>query len=133
MYVAAAHRQFRGLSLTATLVCCVVLSGCDKASDRATREYDMMVRAHASAEARCAKKREIAEAFLKEENEHEYEMANVEAGLECNQASLDRLSGASGDSMATNDMMEIDRAAERDVEGPGGSTNENLVTSNGNE
>jgi hypothetical protein len=133
MYPATPHRRFRALSVAAVQVCCLVLSGCEKASDRAQREYDMMVRAHASAEARCAKKHEIAEAFLKEENEQEYQLTDVEADVECNRASLDRLSGASGDSTVTNDIIEIDRAGKQNVPEANGSTNKNVVTSNGNE
>jgi hypothetical protein len=77
--------------MPAVLMCCVFASGCDKASDRSKREYAMMVRHLASSEERCEKKREIALAYLKEGNEQEYQMANMDARIECNGAEIDRL------------------------------------------
>ena len=70
----------------------LALAGCSsKASEIAEREYQMMKRAGASAEQKCAKRKEIAEAYLKEGNERGYRMAEVEAGLECNRVLLDSL------------------------------------------
>ena len=69
----------------------LMLIACDKPSDKAKREYGMMVRAGASGEERCGKKREIAEAFLKEGNEREYAKADLDASLECNRVLLESL------------------------------------------
>lgn len=65
-------------------VLALALTGCsEKASERAEREYKMMERGGASFEDKCAKRQEIAEAYLKERNEHEYWLANIEARNAC--------------------------------------------------
>jgi hypothetical protein len=84
----------------------------------------MMVRAHASGEARCEKKREIAAAYLKENDERHYRLADVEAGIECDRVAIDRLNGTTAgsstadsiaaESMVANDMAEIDRAVDEE-------------------
>ena len=63
----------------------LAVAGCsaEKASERAKREYRMMERGGASQEDMCAKRREIAEAYLKEGNEREFWLANIEARNTC--------------------------------------------------
>lgn len=67
------------------------LTACDKPSDKAKREYLMMLKSGASLEERCRKKQEIASAFLAEENHAEYPMAKIEADMKCNEVALARL------------------------------------------
>lgn len=83
--------EVRALWPGIVVISAIMLVACDKPSANAKREYDMMVRAGASGEQRCAKKREIAEAFLREGNEEEHPMANIEASLECNRVRLDSM------------------------------------------
>ncbi|MBA3512301.1 hypothetical protein [Sphingomonas sp.] len=69
----------------------VLLTACDKPSDKAKREYRMMVKGGASLEDQCRKKREIAAAYLAEENEEEYPMAKLEADVRCHESALQRM------------------------------------------
>lgn len=82
MYSTAAHRAIP------IVLIAVTLGACEKASEKAEREYEMMVRGHASLEQKCAKKKEIAEAYLKERNEKRYWLANIEVRNVCNPITL---------------------------------------------
>lgn len=75
--------MYRIASLQIALVA-LAFAGCsERASARAEREYEMMERGGASLEDKCAKRREIAEDYLKEGNQHEYWLANIEARNAC--------------------------------------------------
>ena len=69
----------------------LLLTACDKPSDKAKREYQLMLKSGASLEEQCRKKQEIAAAYLAEENEKEYPMAKIEADMKCNEVALQRL------------------------------------------
>lgn len=79
------------LSSFAGLCAVLLLTSCDKASDKAKREYRMMLKSEASVEDQCRKMQEIAAAYLAEENETKYPMAKIEADMKCNQMALQRL------------------------------------------
>lgn len=66
------------------------MAGCSpqKASERVEREYQMMERGGASLDEKCAKRREIAEAYLKEGDEQRYLVANIEVRNTCNRSTL---------------------------------------------
>ncbi len=68
-----------------------LLTACDKASDKAKREYQLMLKSGATIKERCEKMQDIAAAYLSEENDAEYPMAKIEADLKCNEAALQRL------------------------------------------
>lgn len=74
----------------ALLLVVAALSSCDKASDKAQREYILLMKGGASAEERCAKLHEIAAAYLKEENSQEYPMAKIKADMCDTELSLSR-------------------------------------------
>lgn len=71
----------------------LALAACSKPSDKAKREYQLMLKGGATLEEKCAKMQEIAAAYLAEENEDEYPMAKAEAGGVCLDVQLDRLRG----------------------------------------
>ena len=72
---------------------CILLCACTKASDRAKNEYEMMMRLGATGDERCTKLQQIADAYLSEQNEREYQLAKVKADNTCLQAGLDRMDG----------------------------------------
>ena len=80
----------RSTSLVARLAS-LSLSGCSSEPERQVTQYEMMVRAGADADDRCAKAQEVAEAFLTAEDESGYREWSLNASLECNRAALDRL------------------------------------------
>ena len=81
------YRITRVVALTALFM----LTSCSKASDKAKREYQLMVKSGATVQEQCDKMQQIAAAYLAEENEAEYPMAKIQANLKCNEAALERL------------------------------------------
>lgn len=71
----------------------LALAACSKPSDKAKREYQLMLKSGATLEEKCAKMQEIAAAYLAEENEGEYPLAKVQADGACLDVQLDRLRG----------------------------------------
>ncbi len=69
----------------------LLLTGCSEASDKAKREYQMMVKSGATLEEQCKKLKDIEAAYLAEENMAEYRMARIEAGVKCTELDLQRL------------------------------------------
>lgn len=69
----------------------LLLAACSSDAERQIRQYEIMKRNGATAAERCAKAREVAEAYLAEENELQYQFWDVESGLACNQVALDNL------------------------------------------
>lgn len=78
----------RKIIIQATLMCGLMVGGCTKESDQAQAEYEMAKRAGAGDTELCARARKVAEAYLKEGNEHEYVLADIEAGGPCMDARL---------------------------------------------
>lgn len=72
------------------LICGLIVAGCSKESEQARAEYEMAKRAGASYAELCTRARKVAEAYLKEGNEHEYVLADIEAGGPCMDARLKR-------------------------------------------
>ena len=75
----------------ASVLVALLLGACDKPSDKAKREYQLMLRSGASLEEQCEKLKQVAAAYLAEENQTEYEMADIRADLKCNDVALQRL------------------------------------------
>jgi len=73
------------------LASAILLAGCAKASEAEVRQYEMMKRSHASRHELCKKARKVAEAYLAEENEAEYEMWNIKANLDCNEVLIESI------------------------------------------
>lgn len=73
------------LFCVALIVLVLPLSGCAKptASEKAEREYVVLLKAGASAEEKCVKRRDIAAAYLSEENVDEYRSAKIKEALMC--------------------------------------------------
>jgi len=69
----------------------LLLAGCSSEAEQQVRQYEMMKRNGATTAQLCGKGREVAAAYLAEENEMQYRMWDVEAGLACNQVALDNL------------------------------------------
>lgn len=80
----------RKIIIQATLMCGLLVAGCTKESEQARAEYEMAKRAGAGDTELCARARKVAEAYLKESNEHEYVLADIEAGGPCIDARLKR-------------------------------------------
>lgn len=80
----------RKITGTAILMCGLLVAGCTKESEQARAEYEMAKRAGASYAELCTRARKVAEAYLKEGNEHEYVLADIEAGGPCMDARLKR-------------------------------------------
>lgn len=78
----------RIIIIQATLMCGLLVAGCTKESEQARAEYEMAKRAGAGDTELCARARKVAEAYLKEGNEHEYVLADIEAGGPCMDARL---------------------------------------------
>jgi len=79
------------ISCFALVTTALLLGACDKPSDKAKREYRMMLKNGASIEARCEKMQAIAAAYLAEENGAEYSMAKLQADVRCHEAALQAL------------------------------------------
>lgn len=77
----------------AILLCGLLVAGCSKESEQAQAEYEMAKRAGAGDTELCARARKVAEAYLKEGNEHEYVLADIEAGGPCMEARLKEFDG----------------------------------------
>lgn len=75
----------------AALAALALLTACDRPSDKAKREYQLMLKSGATLEEQCEKLREVAAAYLAEENEKEYEWADIQADSKCLEVSLQRL------------------------------------------
>ena len=71
----------------------LTVSACDKPSDKVKREYELMLKNGATLDEQCKKMREIAAAYLVEENEAEYGLAHNLAEVRCHQADLKRQIG----------------------------------------
>jgi len=70
----------------------LLLVGCtEKQSAKLERQFQILKDTGRGPEELCAKAREVANAYLAEENSYEYQVWDIEAGLNCNQAALDRL------------------------------------------
>jgi hypothetical protein len=67
------------------------LAGCSPSeSEQARRELTLIEQSHGTADEICEAKRKLAQAYLHENNKQEYPLANVEAGLACNEAFMRR-------------------------------------------
>lgn len=71
------------------------LSGCEKESAKAVREADMVERS-GTPDDKCAAKRRVAEAFLREGNERDYSLHKSEAESFCMNLDLSRRNGRVG-------------------------------------
>ncbi len=60
-------------------------------SAKLERQLEMMEKAGASKSEMCAKQREVAEAYLREENREEYDLKKLTADVACNAAVTERL------------------------------------------
>lgn len=77
----------------AAFVICLLLCACSKESDRAKKEYEMMLQVGATGEERCTKLKQIADAYLREQNESEYQRATLEADTACLEALMSEMRG----------------------------------------
>jgi hypothetical protein len=74
------------------IILALLLAGCaEKESAKLERQVDMMKKAGATSAELCTKEREIADAYLREENAEEYDLKKLSADVRCNQAATDRL------------------------------------------
>lgn len=73
------------------LVALMALAACSSPVEDAKHELAMIEKAHGSKAEICAAKRKVADAYLKAENQHDYEMARLEAGTACSAAQLERV------------------------------------------
>ena len=69
----------------------LLIASCSSKGDALVRQYKMLEANGATSDEKCAKARETADAFLTEENQQQYQWWHLQAGLDCNQARLDRL------------------------------------------
>lgn len=70
----------------------VLLAGCTRSEgEKAERQYNMVASNLPSPDELCSASREVAAAYLKDENDDEYQRWNLKADIDCNQAALDRL------------------------------------------
>ena len=83
----------RKIMIQATLMCGLLVGGCTKESEQAQAEYEMAKRAGAGDTELCTRARKVAEAYLREGNEHEYVLADIEAGGPCMEARLKEFNG----------------------------------------
>lgn len=68
-----------------------VVAGCSSESQKAQESYDMAKRNGASASELCERGQAVAEAYLREGNEQAYQLADLYADGECNDAVLEQL------------------------------------------
>lgn len=78
---------------SAVFVICLLLCACSKESDRVKKEYEMMLQVGATGQERCTKLRQIADTYLREQNENEYQLAKSEADSACLDAHLAEMEG----------------------------------------
>ena len=57
-------------------------------SEQAKRELALIQKTHGDVDQVCAAKRKLADAYLHENNEREYEFADLDARVACNSAAL---------------------------------------------
>lgn len=70
----------------------LALAGCGETPvEQAERRLQRIQASGATSDEICSAKRDVANAYLDEGSQLEYDMAKVEADLACNQASIDRL------------------------------------------
>jgi hypothetical protein len=60
-----------------------MVAGCSSASDRAEREYQIVVENKGSVAERCRAARAVADAFLKEQNQPRHKEATARANIVC--------------------------------------------------
>lgn len=73
------------------LVALAALAGCSSPVEDAKRQLAMIEKAHGSKTEICAAKRKVADAYLKAQNQADYESARLDAATACNAAQLERL------------------------------------------
>lgn len=69
----------------------VACSSTTSEAEQAEKEYNMIKASGASSDELCQARRKVADAWLKTLDKDKYQMAKLEADLDCNQAALDRL------------------------------------------
>ncbi|WP_147276208.1 hypothetical protein [Sphingomonas aracearum] len=68
----------------------LALCACNSESRNATRELEMIYKANGSGDEKCAAKGKLANAYLHEGNQKEYENAKLTADIYCQGVSLDK-------------------------------------------
>ena len=81
--------------LASSIAGALLIAGCDSSEVREAHRAEQrlaMVKADAGdKDAVCAASREVADAWLRALDEGKYQLAEVRAALDCNEAALDRL------------------------------------------
>jgi hypothetical protein len=67
------------------------LFACSDQAAEAERKYKMAERAGEDSSELCRRAREVAEAFLEDHKEREYQLWEIKADLKCNAARIDAL------------------------------------------
>jgi hypothetical protein len=71
---------------------CLATAACSPPeSEQAERELALIKKSHGDPDQICAASRKVADAYLHENNAQKYELADVEAKLDCDEALLRRL------------------------------------------
>jgi hypothetical protein len=69
-----------------------MLAGCSQSEgERTEKQYEIVLQTYPSKRERCDEQRKVAEACLRDQSQHEYQMWDLKADITCNGADIDDL------------------------------------------